>query len=270
MVGVDSIWIIGDEAINETYQHTFGNFSEDDSYAKSTFEVRAKTSKEYGSYLRSAAGRIRNNVLRAINSYVSLPKFIIMVIEYDIMKKINTSNLNEKQVRNICLKLVRWLVNEVRKLLAAHNDYLPKRAKRESKVVWILPTLHHNYYSHENQVRIVLGQTLQTYAAQVENNLALELKQVWDENDASLYLYEQQRYTSDGNIAFWRAMDRTIWYADTIINKNISTRKPGRDIEVKRENVEARYPQNAQNAKKVWKRKPKFNPRFQKKKAVKK
>ena len=266
VVGVDSIWVIGDEAIDETYHQTFEKFSEEDCYARATFEVRAKTSKEFGSYIRSATGRIRNNVLRAINSYVSLPKFIVIIMEYDIMKKVNTSGMNEKQVRDVCFKLIRWLINEVRKLLAAHNDYLPKRAKRETKVVWVLPTLHHNYYSHENQVRIVLGQTLLTYAAQVENNLALELKQVWDENDASLYLYEQQRYTSDGIIAFWRAVDRTIRYADTIINKNITTRKPGRDIEIKRDKVESRYSENTANAKKFWKRKPKFpNAKFGKK-----
>ena len=227
---------------------------------KATFEVRGKTSKEFGSYIRSAAGRIRNNVLRAITSYVSLPKFIVIVPEYDVMRKVNTADLNEKQVCNVCHKLIRWLVNEVRKLVTAHNDYLPKRAKRETKVVWILPTLHHNYYNRENQVRIVFGQTLLSYTAQIENNLALELKQVWDENDPSLYLYEQQRFTSDGVTAFWRAMDRTIRYADMIINKNIYYQRNQVGILKRKERVRKQdTPQNAENAKKFWKKKAKIH-----------
>ena len=131
--------------------------------------------------------------------------------------------------------------------------------------MWILPTLHRNYYNFENQLRMVFGQTLIKYAAQIENNLALQLKQVLDEEESNLYLFDQQRFTSDGLSAFFRAVDQTIRYADTIINKNITTRKPGRDIERKRERPEDRYQQNAPGAKRYLARKPKFlNKKFKK------
>ena len=244
--------------VEESYDRTFKNFTDDDSYAKATFEIRVKSSKEYGSLIPSAAGRIRNNVARALSEYVSLPKFIIMITEFDVLKRIKTNNMNETEARKLCFRLVRWLVNEVRKMLAAHNDYLPKKAKRETKVVWLVPTLHQNYYNHENQLRIVFGQSLLSYTRRVENNLALELKQIWDESENGLYMLEQRRFTSDGLVAFWRALDRTIRYADTIINKNITTRKPGRDVEMKREKPEDRYEQNAPFFKKFMKKKPKF------------
>ena len=115
--------------IDNYFSRNFDLFTEEDSYAKATFEIKVKSSKEYGGHILSSAGRIRNNVVRAINDYVSLPKFIMIIPEYDVLRKIDTRNLSEKEVRNICFKIIRWLINEVRKLIAAHNDFLPKRAK---------------------------------------------------------------------------------------------------------------------------------------------
>ena len=50
------------------------------------------------------------------------------------------------------------------------------------------------------------------------HNRALELKQIWDAEDTNLYIAEVARYTAAGLNSYWKAIDRTIKFYDSILN----------------------------------------------------
>ena len=110
------------------------------------------------------------------------------------------------------------LLHEVRKLLAGHNDALPQRAKRDVYVTWILPSRHMNYKN--DRLRETLANAM-TNIVEIHNerNLTLGFKQNWDQYDPSIFFHDSQRYSTEGLNRFWKAFDRTVWYANVLINK---------------------------------------------------
>ena len=152
-----------------------------------------------------------------------------MILENDVTMSISDA-CPDDEFKETCKRMAKWIINEARKLITAKNDYMPKRGKRETKMVWILPTRHDNY--NDDFDRKIFGQYLEEYARFYENNIALELKQLWDRHENNLFDNRVKRFTNDGLYVFWRAVDRTIWYANTIINKSVS-KKPGREVERK-------------------------------------
>ena len=113
---------------------------------------------------------------------------------------------------------IEWLYHEIRKLLAAHNDALPQRAKRYVYLIWVQPSLHMNY--RDNMLREMLAGCMQNLVeVHNERNLSLALKQNWDHHDPSIYFYESQRYSTEGLKRLWKAFDRTVWYANILVNK---------------------------------------------------
>ena len=227
--GVDTIWIIGDTFVDNTYDTIFRQISENESFAKANFEIKKMASNRYHSNYTSALGRIRNTFAKMINQNDRLPKFVVIVLENDVTMSISDA-CPDGEFHDTCRRMAKWLINEVRKLFMTKNDYLPKRGKRETKLVWIIPTRHDNY--NDDFDRKVFGKYIQEFARFYENNIALELKQLWDCHENNIFDNRVKRFTNDGLYTFYRALDRTIWYADTIINKSVS-RKPGREVERK-------------------------------------
>ena len=158
--------------------------------------------------------RIRNSIRHALNTVVTpLPKMIVIVLENDVIQE-----LVEEEFPGMAYnRSINWLANEIRKMIAAHNDLLPKKAKRKVNIVWVLPSEHAAYADMSSR---------QDFAARMkiilklfDGHHALALRQMWDTKNPNLYLKEQQRFTIEGLNSFWKAVDRTIWFADMIIYK---------------------------------------------------
>ena len=216
IVALDRIWIIGDEFASSSYKQNFDRLNEENSYTKANFDVKSVISSQYSNNIRSLVGRIRNNVVVAVNEFVNLPKFIVMTLENDLIQA--TLMIDDDELEGAFNKIMNWLMNEIRKILMTQNEYLPKRSRRAVSVMWILPTEHENYkYKWRREL---LATSMARIAKLHANNRALELKQLWNKSDAALYLREQERFTSEGYAVYWRAVDRTIKFFDYILTKN--------------------------------------------------
>ena len=53
-----------------------------------------------------------------------------------------------------------------------------------------------------------------------DKTTAVDLVQVWDRKDASLYSKHDRRFTNQGKINLWRAIDKTIRFCDTNVVRN--------------------------------------------------
>ena len=161
-----------------------------------------------------------------------LPKFLFIMLEDDIIKELKHSRnetiryLTETRPHDLVLIMgrnVEWLYHEIRKLLAGHNDALPKKARKEVTIVWTLPTRHMNYAN--DHLREILGSCIENLVEVYnDKNIALHLKQNWDQFDPSIFFFDSQRYSTDGLNRLWRSFDRTVWYANILVQK-LETKK---------------------------------------------
>ena len=53
----------------------------------------------------------------------------------------------------------------------------------------------------------------------IQTSSTLPLKKVWDAKDNNLFLKDSQCFTTDGYLAYWEAIDRTVRYFDSIFLK---------------------------------------------------
>ena len=196
--------------------------NDEEYFTHDKFGIRCFASKRFGSSFLTAIARIRNSFAQALKEVVTpVPKLVFFMLEDDVIKELG----DQDGLPHLYGRCIEWLYHEVRKLVAAHLDALPNNAKREPYLVWILPTRHMNYANDAK--RELFADCLQNIAEVNDvRNLALPLKQNWDQYDPSIFMFDSQRYSASGLDRLWKAFDRTVWYANILITKN-ENKKPG-------------------------------------------
>ena len=212
----DEIWIIGDNFATNTFNQHFLSLTEENSFTRANFDVKTAIYNGYGQdKYNGILIRLRNGLVHAINSFVNLPKIIVYTLENDLIKA--TVKVPIPKLEDAFNRLFNWLMNESRKCIMTHNENLPMRARRNPHCLWILPTNNVNF--DDNERRLICAKSLLNISKLHTNNRALELKQLWDENDVSLFDRDLQKYTANGLLTYWKAVDRTIKFYDFIITK---------------------------------------------------
>ena len=224
--GLDSLWIVGDEFCSQTCLPFFMNItSDDDSYAKENFETSiffgtdymTTSSFEHNANIKNRIARVHNSVVRAIRSKGTLPKLLIIVLEDDI---INFLNYNDYGVTEMYGRVIEFLSREINESIQEFKQrYLPTKSKRDSipQLVWILPTLHRNY--RNSNLRRKFANEMEKILPLFPDNTVLRLKQIWDPESNTMVSSFNNALTACGKRFLWKAVDRTIRYADFILFK---------------------------------------------------
>ena len=201
----------------------------------------------------NTVSRYRNQLIGALLDKKVLPKIVVIIPDDDIINFIEDSfdaKLPPKEMGHV----LNWLMNEYDKLISIHKENLPAKAKRAGypQILWIEPPLHDNFLN--NRERESFNSTLSTVAQFHPDTWVLKLKKIWDPNDNSLYMKEEQRFTAAGLKSYWDAVDKTVRYADTILLK-----KPEKHKQQNAKPVYAGYAQQntneCRNDKYHWSRK---------------
>ena len=109
--------------------------------------------------MRSLIGRLRNIMVTALNDNVKLPKYIILVIEDDIIRCVNFDKPGVSTVFRIGLK---WLADELHDLVINGKKVLPHKAKKFAypQIFWVTIEQHHRFSN--NMIRHKFNQSLET------------------------------------------------------------------------------------------------------------
>ena len=99
--------------------------------------------------------------------------------------------------------------------------------QRIPHILWVIPTEHVNHTSKTKELRKKFAKTLVEVAKLHNELICLPLKQVWCKENTEFYARDQH-FTEKGAKALWMAMDRTLKYADSIVEKNND--RPLRDL----------------------------------------
>ena len=196
----DTIWLIGEDFVEETARRCFVMKKEDAEFFTHTkFGVKCFGSNSFRSCFLTTIVRVRNNLANALKEIVTpIPKMVFIMLEDDVVKELG----DVEGLPHIYGRCIEWLHHEIRKQISAHIDALPKRAQREPYIVWILPSRHMNYCNDSR--RELFAECIENIL-QVHDNktFALPLKQNWDQYDPSIFLYDSQRYSASGLDRLW-------------------------------------------------------------------
>ena len=212
--GLDHIWFIGDNFLKRYFYSHFMTLRE--SYTRNRYEISSTAGGEKNP---SAMSRIHNCLCHMMKDKVYLPKLIVFIIEDDpiINGPLAYTGAGETDMFD---RAFSWLAREVRKTIDIYKAYLPDKCKRieNPHTLWILPTKHINYRNKERRGK--LSYCMETVAKIHPDTSALSLKQIWDDNNENFYIRHTRNYSNEGITAYWKAVDRTIMYCDTKLERN--------------------------------------------------
>ena len=187
---------------------------------KENYDVTAFTIDSRSSSYETALARIRHALCAAFNEMNKVPKIIVIIMENDVINCINRAEPN-KFTAKIFKTAIKWLMREVFRMDMTYRDVIPSKALKGGPphYLYIVPTTHKNCKT--NELRELFGQQLEIVGKEkADTNLSvMRLKQVWDSQDGNLFLKPQQRLTPEGKATYWKAVDRTIKFCDSLLEK---------------------------------------------------
>ena len=220
--GIEELWLIGDDFVRSTINDHYLRRHRDNLYVPNNFEFRSYASKNYLENRANILARLVNQVIRAININRYLPKWVVFVVESDIVKYMMNQVDGMHEPAEAYQKMMEWVMTQQDKAINFIKNYLPSKAKKYNwpRILWIVPTLHDGFTPDNFKLRKAFIFGLRSAAAQRENTIVLPLRQAWDRHDESLFDAQRNRFTSAGLDLLWTAIDRTIRFADTRLNRN--------------------------------------------------
>ena len=219
----DSIWFIGDDFATKSFEQNFQQryHGEYNGFSRENYDTIGFMNNEYTSNTKNILSRMRNAFVEAVQKYVLLPKYVVIVCDNDLIKTTKKQITDGSDFEAMMKKCVNYLMVEYRKLVDMQMSYLPKKAKRHAypTFLWIECPKHVSF--KDNDERKVFNDVLQDCAKMHRHTVNLHLKKVWDPEDYNLYIDTADRFTSDGLNRYWAAIDCTIKFADTILMKKL-------------------------------------------------
>ena len=176
------------------------------SYIAENFDASIFTCGKNGN-IRSVLGRFKNTFATAINDSGWLPKYIVVVIEDDILRCVNFPEPGFSELFGHCLH---WLAFQYKTMIDERKEQLPVRAKRHMHplVFWATLPLHKNF--DDNETRDKFNQCLESVIDVFPEMKVLKLRKKFTYDDNSISV--QGRFTASGNNAICASIDEAIQF----------------------------------------------------------
>ena len=128
VAALEKIWIIGEDFVFRTIEEYYiqRDHKEYNGFVKEHFDVFQHSSSKYACTDKSVISRIRNQLANAIKEETTLPKLVVVVLDDDILRAYDHSQVASNIVWD---KIIFWLMWEFKKLTMLQKDFLPARAK---------------------------------------------------------------------------------------------------------------------------------------------
>ena len=168
-------------------------------------------------------GRIHNQVVRAINENILLPKAMVFVLDDDLIEMAVDEKAGTSELFG---KLLDWLVNSIHELIKERKKQLPMASIRDNlpQVYWVEAPQHKNFTN--NLDRRKFNSVLQSVTSVLPDTQIMRMKKIWNAEDDSLF--QNGKFTSEGLLKFWSSIDNGFEYNDTGGRRPIAKQQPQR------------------------------------------
>ena len=151
--------------------------------------------------------RIQHTVVNAINKSKKLLKFVVMVLDDDLLTYLN-------YYRNGLISLlgpwIEWLMQDITTFFTERKQKLPENTQRPNEpfIYWTIAPTHSGFVIKKNDLRQKLNLCLQMTCRQFEMIRVVKFKDIWQYDDTSSV--EANKITEEGMSKYWRALDATV------------------------------------------------------------
>ena len=156
--------------------------------------------------------RLFNSIVNRINENVLLPKFMVMVIDGDIIHDIKSEGFGITRVLSVAID---YLLKSIHRLIFAHKEILSQKSKKFNylTIIWITPPTHRHF--SDNSYRAKFVKHLEKAIFLYKEMKFLKLKS-WDFEDNVLVVEttNSYRFTSKGLSRYWITVDSAIQFWD--------------------------------------------------------
>ena len=184
-----------------------GEKTEPDSYLGKKYEIRVFHNDQTSSHIRSALGRITNTIPVALNKHDKLPKYIVIVLEADLMKCINHKDVGIARIYSDCLN---YLADSFHNNIFDRKESLPKKSARYlyPHVFWVALPLHKSFNNnnYRNKFSAAMGEVITNF----KEMKLLKMRKHWDYENQQLFDSERDTYTNYGIAAYWASIDEAV------------------------------------------------------------
>ena len=111
-------------------------------------------------------------------------------------------------------------MTECERNVAVFKENLPVKSLKPAfpQFLWIQAPLHEHF--DNNYQRLKFNRCLEDIAKLHSNCTSLMLKKALDPQDSSLFIESSQRFTARGFAVYWKAIDKTVCYFNSVLLKN--------------------------------------------------
>ena len=221
--GIEKIWYFGEKFGSRSFEQYFKLKigATDASFSYKFFEVSGFMNNRFMSLDVNAFSRLCNLMAKAISEQIYLPKMVVIMPDDDIIMQINEGKYLLGMTKEY-EKAINWIMSEHSKIITAHKEKLPAKAKKEHlpHIIWIEAPRHVNFSN--NFLRDKFNLALQVAAKLNQDVSVMQLKKVWDKRNMSLFIKESNRFTAEGLQTYWEVVDHMVKFADSTILKRIA------------------------------------------------
>ena len=204
------IWMVGDNFTARTYRKYFleriQRYQEEvipPSFIKNQFDIHMSCNSKFTSPTTNMLVRIQNSFVAAINKHISLPRYILIILEDDLITFLNFTGPGAADIFG---KWIVCLAGKFKEAIADRKKQLPDKAKCEEEpcIYWVAAPLH-KYFSHDrNEIRKAFNFALTSSLKETDMRV-IKLKKHWEFENRSLVAGD--RMTEQGMYQYWEAID---------------------------------------------------------------
>ena len=155
-VTLDQVWFVGDNFAARTYRQHFllrkDHVHNKVPYVKSHFDLQMFCNNRYNSAQENMLIRIQNTVASALNGNVRFPKFLLIILDDDLITFLNYKGT---AVAEFLSKWADWLMKAITSLIEIRHKQLPVKSVRayESCIYLCAVPTHKNFSIDRNLLR---------------------------------------------------------------------------------------------------------------------
>ena len=209
----EQIWILGDNFVHDSAAYITRLFGMEgavlapgeQSYISKKYQVHLFKNSANVSHVRSALGRFRNLLASALNANDKLPKYIILVLENDLIRCIK---FNQPGISELYGRVLRWLSDELHALVMSRKHHLLPKAKKFAypQIFWVCLPYHQNFVNDVNRHKF--NQCLETVVNMHPEMKSLKIRRIWSNVDSSVSRIGI--ITETGMQKYWRGIDEAL------------------------------------------------------------
>ena len=144
IVGLDNVWLLGDNFVASTYRKYFlqrlelieEEVRKEELFIKSNYDFDLYCNSRYNSPTQNMLVRLQNTFARALNGNIALPRYMIVILDDDL---IDFLTFKQAGISQILGEWLIWLIKELDTVINSMKTKLPAKSKRETEPCLLVP-----------------------------------------------------------------------------------------------------------------------------------